>query len=51
MNTQASTWADDLWTEKENLITDLTKLVFGLSALAVRLNKLGDDKDKYGLNL
>ena len=51
VNTQASTWADDLWTEKENLITDLTKLVFGLSALAVRLDKLGEDKDKYGIDI
>ena len=27
---------------------DLSELVFGLSALAVRLDKLGDNKDKYG---
>ena len=30
---------------------DLSELVFGLSDLAVRLDKLGDDKDKYGLDL
>ena len=51
VNTQASTWANALWTGKQPLITDLSELVFGLSASEVRLDKLGDDKDKYGIDL
>ena len=51
VNTQASTWADALRTGKQPLITDPAELVFGLSALAVRLDKLGEDKDKYGIDI
>ena len=51
MKTQAATWDYALQTGKEPLVLDLAELVFGLSDLAVRLDKLGDDKDKYGLDL
>ena len=51
MNTQSSSWADALRTGKEPLITDLSNTVFGLSDLSFMWDKLGDDKDKYGLNL
>ena len=51
MKTQSSSWADALRTGKEHLITDLSNTVFGLSDLSFRWDKLGDDKDKYGLNL
>ena len=51
MNTLAVAWANALRTEKEPPILDPAKLVFGISYLAVRLDKLGDYKDKYGLNL
>ena len=48
---QAGYWSDAFWTGKERLIKDLAKLVFGLSPLEVRLDNLGDDEYKYGLNL
>ena len=51
MNTLAVSWADALRTGKEPLISDLSELVFGLSYLAVRLAKLGEYKDKYGLDI
>ena len=51
VNTYASSWVDALWTGKEPLISDLAEIVFGLSYLAVRLDKLGDYKDKYCLDL
>ena len=51
MKTQAVAWADALRTWREPPISDIAKIIFGLSALAVRLDKLGDDKDKYDLNL
>ena len=51
MKTQASAWDDALRTGKEPLVLDLAELVFGLSALAVSLDKLGDYKNKYGLDI
>ena len=51
MKTLAVAWDDALWTGKEPLISDLSKLVFCISALEVRLDKLGDDKDKDGLDI
>ena len=51
MKTLAVAWADDLWTGKKRLIYDLSEIIFGVVALAVRLEKLGDDKDKDGLNI
>ena len=51
VKTQAANWADALWTWKEPLISDLDELVFGISSLAVRMDKLGDNKDKYGLDI
>ena len=44
-------WTDDIWTGKEPPISDLAKLIFGLYALAVRLNKLGDDTYEEDLYL
>ena len=51
MKTLTVAWDESLWTGKEHLILDPSKLVFCISALEVRLDKLGDDKDKYDLNL
>ena len=51
MKTLAVSWANSFWTGKEPQISDLAKLIFGLSASAVRLEKLGDDKDKYDLDI
>ena len=51
MKTLAVVWADALQTGKEPLILDLSELVFGLSASEVRLDKLGNDKDKDGLDI
>ena len=51
MKTLAVAWADALQTGKEPLILDLSELVFGLSASEVRLDKLGNDKDKDGLDI
>ena len=51
MKTQAASWANALWTWKDPLVSDLTDLIFGLSASPVRLDKLGDDKDKYVINI
>ena len=39
-------WADALQTGKEPSISDLAKLVFGLSVSAVRLENLGDNRDE-----
>ena len=50
MKTLTVAWDESLWTGKEPLILDPPKLVFCISALEVRLDKLGDDKDKYGLD-
>ena len=46
VSTQDSAWVDDLLTGNEPLVLYLSKLVFGLSSLADRLAKLGDNKDK-----
>ena len=51
LKTQASAWSDALWTGKEPLISDLAEIFSGLSSSAIRLEKLGDDKDKDGLNI
>ena len=51
MKTQAGSWSDSLWAGKEPLISDLAELVFVLSDSTVRLDKLGDNKYKYGLDL
>ena len=51
MKTLAVSWADALRTGKEPLISDLSDIVFGLSSLAVRLENLGDDKDKDSLDI
>ena len=46
VRTQASVWDDALWTGKEPLVSDLSKIIFGLSSSVDRLTKLGNDKDK-----
>ena len=51
VKTLAVAWANSLRTGKEPSISDLAKIVFGLSASEVRLNKLGDDKDEKQLNI
>ena len=51
MRNQASIWADALWTGKEPMVSDLAKIVFGLSSLANRLAKLCNDKDKEDFDI
>ena len=51
VRTQAAAWDDSLWTGKEPLISDLAEIMFGLYSSAVRLEKLGEDKDKDGINI
>ena len=51
VKTQAAAWSDALWTGKEPLISDLAEIFSGLSSSAIRLEKLGDDKDKYGFDI
>ena len=51
VKTQAAAWVNSLRTGKYPLVLDLSELVFDLSALAVTLDKLDNDKDKYGLDL
>ena len=48
---QASAWDDALWTGKEPLVSDLAKLVFGLSFSEDKLDKLGNYKYKEGLDI
>ena len=51
MKTQAATWDYALQTGKEPLVLDLAELVFGLSDLAVRLDKLIDNNDEDILDI
>ena len=51
LKTQAATWDNSLWNRKEPLVLYLAEICFGLSASAIRLGKLGDDKDKCGLGI
>ena len=44
-------WSDPLQTGKDPSTLDITKLIFGLPASAVRLNKLGDNKDDKKLDI
>ena len=48
---QASAWDDEFWTGKEPLVSDLAKLVFGLSFSEDKLDKLGNYKYKEGLDI
>ena len=44
-------WSDPLQTGKDPSTLDITKLIFGLPASAVRLNKLSDYKDENQLDI
>ena len=48
---QAAAWGDALQNGKEPSISDLAKIIFGLSDSEVRLYKLGDGLDKKNLDL
>ena len=48
---QAHAWDDALQTGVEPSISDLDRIVFGLSSDRYRLEKLGDGQDRKGENL
>ena len=51
MRNQASALADALQTGKEPMVSDLAKITFGLTSLADRLAKSGNDKDKEDFDI
>ena len=51
MKTQSGSWSDALRNGKEPLFSDLAELVFCLSSSAVRLEKLSNYKDRYGIDI
>ena len=51
VTTLAVAWDDALQTRKESSILDTSKLVFELSASAVRLDTLGDDRYEKKLDI